>query len=591
MLLKTGVLFMTINTEPTGDQLENQEEVIDLSPSLTLDIKDEELVSTINRLVSEAETGRNEMIDKGELNEKYWKGNQLDETQLKDFQARIVDNRLFLSLETIIPIMTSRTPEPTIRMAAGELRENTKQLLMNLWDVPTDDCSTKGMQADFEQCSRHWSLYRIGALKYEYDPEINDIRTRVVRPQRLIFDKEGTTIDDSRFVAEYIEDTVEGLINKFPSKKSKILEKVGDKEHNLSKIRYLEFWTDDYVCYKYQDIILEKKKNPNWDYGDMGGEGTPKFNLFVKARKPYILLQVFNLGKQIYDDTSLFEQAISLQDGLNKQKRQVSDITSDTGVLVGSGDFIEKKVLEAYTGDPKEKLFLKSGDARAALSRLEAKDLPPGIFNDINDTKSEIDNIFGSHSTTRGERAEPKTLGEAQLLRTGDLGRIDLFSRALDRMAQEWFTSMLHMYLVFMTEPKTVNSNDEDGTEIIFDRTKFIGQDGKLVKIKIKVKPGSAMSIDKDARRAEAIQLASAKLIDPITLFERLDYSNPREMAMKLFQWMTNPLDLFPELKAQVVAQQQAQQQAETEMAANAPLPEGQPINIPTNLTAPSGVQ
>lgn len=578
-------------------QESKSEEVTDLVTSLTLDMEDEELVSTIDTLVSESSKNAEAMEKLGEDNEKYWKGHQLDPSKFHDHQTPVNDNRIFLSTETVIPIMTSRTPEPTVRLKDAALREQVKQFLMNLWEVPTDDCITRDMQAVIEMVARHWMIYRIGIIKYFYDPEIDGMRTIFVRPPKVIFDKEGTTVDDCRFIGEYADSTVDGLFEEFPKKEKEITEVIG-KNRGMSKIKYLEFWTDEYVCYKFKNIILEKKKNPNFDYGDLNGTGKPIFNIFKKARKPYIVLNLFNLGKSIYDDTSLIEQSKSLQDSVNKTKRNIADNSSDNGVLAGSGDFIDKKVLEAYTGAPDEKIWIKSGDVRQALMRLEPKQIAVHTTNDLNDSKTEIDNIFGSHSTTRGEVKGSKTLGEAQLLRTGDMGRIDLMSRALDRVSQEWYTAMLHMLFVFTTTPKEMNSNDEEGTSLIFDRTQFIAPEtGGLMKIIVKVKPGSAMSIDKDARRAEAMELATGKLMDPITFYERMDYSNPRKMAERLFLWSTNPIVLFPELLAQQQAQEAATAEAEravaeneananVDKAANTPLPEGTVVNLPTNQPA-----
>lgn len=563
----------------------NQEGVEGEGLLLSLNIPDTDLISEINRMIEDSESLFEKMKKIAEGNVNYWKGEQIDIEKLRRGSVPVVDNRLFLSGETIIPIMTSRTPEPTIRLKNPQLREKLKQILMNLWEVPTDDDASVGMQANFEMISRHWMLYRVGVLKYFYDPEIDDVRTVTVRADKVKFDRLGTTVNDCRFVAEYCDDTLEMMVKKWPDKKNELLVAAGRDKPDNTKLTYVEYWTNDYYVYKFQNVILEKKRNPNFDYGDMNETGQPVFNIFKKSRKPYLTLSVFNLGKTVYDDTSLFEQGKTLQDNVNKLKRNISDNAADNGVLAGSGDLIEKKVLEAYTGAPDEKLFVRSGDVRQALMRLEPKQMPQYVFNDLQDNKAEIDNIFGSHDTTRGERGSQKTLGEAQLLKQADMGRIDLFSRALDRLAQDWYTAMFQMLLVFKTQPVELNSNDEEGTTIIFDRNEFVNPEtGKLSKTIIKVKPGSAMSIDKDVRRAEAIQLAQTNLIDPITFYERLDYSNPQEMAQKLFLWLNNPIALFPELQAE-------QQQQQEEMVANTPIPEGVPISLPTGLAgAPEGV-
>ena len=54
--------------------------------------------------------------------------------------------------------------------------------------------------------------------------------------------------------------------------------------------------------------------------------------------------------------------------------------------------------------------------------------------------------------------------------------------------------------------------------------------------------------MDKVSQRAEALELAQMGQIDPITLFEKLDWPDPRESAKRFFLWKTKPMALFPEL-------------------------------------------
>ena len=59
-----------------------KEGIDEISPSLKLDIPDEELVNNINKLISSGEKIKNDIQKETKINEKYWKGNQLDETKL-----------------------------------------------------------------------------------------------------------------------------------------------------------------------------------------------------------------------------------------------------------------------------------------------------------------------------------------------------------------------------------------------------------------------------------------------------------------------------------------------------------------------------
>ena len=78
----------------------------DIAPSLQLNIEDNELVSLINRMVQDSGNLYEQMKKVGDENERYWVGKQLEDEKLRRGSAKIVDNRLFLSSETIIPMMT-----------------------------------------------------------------------------------------------------------------------------------------------------------------------------------------------------------------------------------------------------------------------------------------------------------------------------------------------------------------------------------------------------------------------------------------------------------------------------------------------------
>jgi hypothetical protein len=67
-------------------------------------------------------------------------------------------------------------------------------------------------------------------------------------------------------------------------------------------------------------------------------------------------------------------------------------------------------------------------------------------------------------------------------------------------------------------------------------------------------------------KRNEAIDLWGSNGIDPITFFDRLEFPNPRESAKQLFLWMSDPIQLFPDL-----LEQQQVQMVEQAMAGQAP--------------------
>src|SRR3972149_2566595 len=94
-----------------------------------------------------------------------------------------------------------------------------------------------------------------------------------------------------------------------------------------SKLGYKEIWVsflDDKgikregVCWKYNELLLDYGINPYYNYED-----SSKSNFLEKPEKPYVLFNFLRIGRWVYDDTSLTEQAAVLQDVLEKRGRQI----------------------------------------------------------------------------------------------------------------------------------------------------------------------------------------------------------------------------------------------------------------------------
>lgn len=556
------------------DTTELQGEVLD---ELRLDISDEELSKLIDRRIEYAKKDYDDLSRIRSENENYWLGKQIDRRKLRDFQSRIVENVIFQSIETIVPIITSKPPEPVVQ-AAQDTQESRDQA-KNLQKVLLFNFEKEKMKGKFQMIARHLLLYRLGILKYRYDSETDQVITEYVRPQNVILDKHGD------FVAEFMEDSISELLKKFPEKTEEIIKQFGlkaqkDKKGNYdpttldskslaTKIKYIEFWTDEYVCWKYKNLVFKKLKNPNFDYrgiekpvmnenGEQIDTEVYFYNYFEKPKLPYIFYNCFNLGKSIWDDTSLVEQGIPLQDGINKRNRQIDDNASDNGVLVGSGDYITKEELAKYTGDPQDKLWVEHGNPTEGVARLPGKQMPSYVADSLMNLKASVDNVLGTHSTTRGERQGRETLGGRQILREADYGRVDLIVRGLEQVADELYKAWIHMMKVYYTQEHYAKILGKDGADLVIQYSRDSIEHG----IEIFVREGSTLPVDKVTQRQEALDLAQLQHIDPISLFEKLEWPNPTESAKRLFLWKTDPLSLFPDLKKEIEAELQAKEEA-----------------------------
>ena len=508
-----------------------EQEVVMERQALEYKESDEDLVEAIKSAVIESQPLKDMMDKAGKINEEYWgRGTDLDEKDIHPGRAKIVDNRIFTDFETILPIITAKTPEPTIiGDIPNELRERMVKALSIAYEVK------QKLQDKLQKVVRHWGLYFIGIWKVRWD---DGVITEVVRAEKMGFDPTATSIDECEYAYEYLEDTIKNLKKKFPKKKKDIDEKY--REHKeKTKLKYIEFWGGggEWVAWKLGDILLDKERNPNFLYRK-DGKGRKTGNLFKEPPFPYLILNVFNLGKDIYDDTSLISQTRKLQDAVNKRKCQISDLAEENKKLItASSNAISKEEFQKFINEyGMVGLWLDKGNINEV--KVEGGNAQAWIFEDMAQSLSEIDNIFGTHGTVRGESQKQETLGGRKLLAGSDTGRIDAIVRRVEQFMESWYNMYLHFIKVYGLEDEEFS----DGEETVKLSPEEI-PNGVIVM----VKKGSTLPVDKASRAEMAGQLAKADFIDPETLFEELGYGKPEERADKLFEWLRLTGKIQPE--------------------------------------------
>ena len=490
---------------------------------------DDELILAINKAITESVELKNVVDKRGDRNKRFWmSGTDKDFSQYHPKKSKTVINRIFTDVETAIPILSANTPEPTV--VGNNLNNDTRELLQDGLEIAYE--VKYKMQQKLQCLTRHWFLFAIGVWKYRWEKGTGFI-TENVLPKKIGIDKRATSKENCEYIWEQLEDTAENLMKKFPKKKIDIENIVG-KNSPKSKIKYFEFWGGggEWVCHLIpaRNIILDKEYNPNWDYE---GDETNSKNILSKPSFPYIILNVFNIGDDtsLYDTTSLIEESIPVQEGINQLEQQIIDLNEG-----------QKRVwtisAEAMSEKKAQDLVNKTGDLLCYLDRKspvggvgQVQSGTPGqaLFDNLSHLLGEVDNIMGIHSTTRGERASQETLGGRQLLMGSDIGRMDLIVRNVESVMEEWFNSYLHCIKVYSIEPEILVSA-EKRIEIQPDQ---IPND-----VMVMVKKGSTLPTDDRTRMDMAQSLASADMIDPATLFQEMGYTNVDQRVQKLLEWL-----------------------------------------------------
>lgn len=551
------------NINKVQDDAPKQEGVVsDLVPELKLEMTDEELISLKNQWLQNWNSVEGDLSKKRKDNENYWLGKQYS-YDTDESEHPLVDNIIFESLETFLPIITKQKAEPlvsTIETETDELADKVGKQLAYWTDK-------ERLNLKIKKAVRFWALDFVGCMKMGWSMEKNDVVAIPIKPSNLIMDA-NSYIDDTEylgeFLGEYREDTGFNLIQRYPNKKAYISEVCSDKLG--TRIKYIEWWTDRYTFWTLKDEVLDKIKNPHWNYDeeeetyDEYGESTMREvegkNHFDTKKIPYVFLSVFNLQNHPYDDTGIISQVLALQDSVNKRKRQLDkNLDSINGGYVVSGDaFTKEQAAEVpETINSGGTLFVPSGDINSAYKKEMASPLPNQAYQELQDTRGELRGIFGvSGSNPQGVKNEDTVRGKL-IVRGQDADRGSLISEYVEQMVDSIYNWVVQMMYVYYDQDHYSNVL---GVDKQFEFNTISNTELWTTKFLISVKEGSMIPKDPLLKRNEAMDLWSAGAIDPLSLYIALDYPNPQEMVKRLITWQTNPTGLISE--EQPIQQQQA---------------------------------
>lgn len=543
------------NDERREGVIEEQGQPLDIA------LKDEEITSILKNRAGSMEKWWNAELKLDFVRkraERYYNNKPYDSDALHDHQVDYRNNRILTSIETLVPMATAQPAQAVVTEARDN--DESRQLAMDLANVLNALYEPRylSLKKKLNMIARHLiGGKRCAIFKYRFDPNggrlkpdgtrAGEIKVDVVRPERIVFAEESSDPDNISLIIEYLTATVEELTLDFPDKKEEIFKELGIKRGVNSQLQkivgYTENWFTYYdsdgqpqegVAWKLREVLLDAIKNPNWNYDEYETGDDGKFvslNFLERPAKPYIIFNHLNTGKWIIDQTSLVDQAIPLQDILNKRGRQIVENADDAeGGLVLDEDKIGQEDAAKLTGDHKE-IIMVAGDTRSAASRIAPALLPSYVMDDKRDARAEIDNIFGTNAPLRGEQSGAKTLGQEIISQRANLGRLQSTSDSVEEGMSKLYAGITQLIKVYWDEDEFVQFQASLGKTSFIKWNRDKVEDG----VQVGVKAGSAMPTDKFSIKNETIQMIG--ILDPLSIGEGLDKPDPKDFAKRISFW------------------------------------------------------
>jgi hypothetical protein len=545
-----------INKVKPGIESTKEGIVSSLLPELTLDMEDSELLKLAKQWESDWKPWSSRLKKKQDRNEKFVLGkkraadDQLGDDEDSDPSS---DNVLFEALETYLPLATKQSPECTVMADNTDDGTAVSEKITKMCNYLA---KLLGLRIGIKTAVRYLQLYFIGYAKIGWSNLNNEVAINFDRPHKLILDP-NATIKNGEYTGDYIgevrKDKASDLIKRFPKQEEYITEMV--KEKMGTEVNYTEWWTDEVLFWTLKDEVLDKVKNPHWNYGtqkdvvDEMGQTTqqevPGANHFPKPKKPYVFLSQFNLGLHPWDDTTLVHQNISIQKQIDKKHKQIdTNVANTNGLVVVNGQFFTKEQA-AQIGEAKRKgeTIITPGNPNEGLIQLMGAPLPAFVYQSLQDDRFELKNNFGIAGSSASGTQSEKTVKGKVVQKQQDSDRIGGGASVyIEKFAEQIFNWFVQMMFVYYDQPHIASIvGKENAQEYITLQSADMGNR----RYSVMVKEGSMIPKDSTTKQNMALQLAEAGLIDLISLYEALDFPNPRETAYKTFLSQTSPQTLY----------------------------------------------
>lgn len=505
-------------------------------------------------------------LQQGVESSKYWKGEHHGKADM-EMNRPVIDNAIFEALETWLPVATKRNPEPLITFIHGDDEQKFPNVKLYFRERLNYLANHLKIRLKIQKMTRTWALKLLGVIYIGWDLAENEMSIQSLRPESLILDPDSYTDEDGyhgEFIGRYRKIPAAKLIDMSPQHKEYISEQVHDQLN--TRLTIIEYYTNEFLWWKYQDKVFLKVKNPNWNYEqtvtsisvDEFGNEIPQestkagINFFKSPKMPFVFLSIYNLGDKPVDDTSLILQNLSNQDMINKRNKQidrnVDDMNNGLIVSLANSGLTKEQAKNVTTALRKGGVVMvPSGSPGDAIQKMRGDQLSPDVFTDLQYRQNRLRNIFGTQGISSAGIQQEESVRGKLVVKGLDTDRIGgLIADYLDNAAGQVFEWMAQMMLVY------------------YDNDPFIASLQQIPDMEIRSKEGSMLPDDTAAEASQAMQLAQMGLISPIDLYTKLEYPDPVKMAADLFLWQNAPTQLLaddPRIQAFQQQQQQAQEQ------------------------------
>ena len=468
------------------------------------------------------------------------------------YEDIFADNRLFTATRTVLPFITSRITQPEVTPANGtdtaiQFAADFEKTMVELADSLYARDKIKLAVQDL------LAGQRVGVLKWVYNPAKDCLALEHCDPASILVDGHTALHDEPTFIQHSQERSVGELLRQFPSKKEAIFRifkiQKGVASQLEQRYRITENWmfVDNdrgeqqlVIVWEYNGTILGKITDPNWR--------EKKENVVPDHMMPFVFFNFLNDGKGYIDHTSFIEQAEHSQRNYDRRGQTIAENAQygGVGVPVFASGAIKAETAAKVQFSPVQRIVLDTDDLSKSFTTWNTQNLPNYIVEDKFDLRNNIDNIFGTPNVFRGEQSQNNTLGQDVLIRDQAEGRQQELVDCIDAAMQRFYLLEAQLIYRYFDKEKFYNFIGDDGQfeEVVISQAKI----AKNVGVKIKVKSGSSLPVDRAQKRATAVKLLEMNKIGTLRAYKELGIDEPEEAFKQFLLEQAAPAQLLSEV-------------------------------------------
>jgi hypothetical protein len=528
---------------------DNQPQVFDLN------LPDTTLSGMISRRASESKAHWNKEYDLDKVREKNLKLYNSEDVKKKmrdeRYQDVFSDNKHFTSIRTILPFVMSKLSQPEIVPASS--KDLNMQFSQDFEKILVEEAEEQNGTAKVKLAIQDLLKgQRIGILKWVYNPGKQKLCLEYVKPTSVVIGKRSKLFEELDFLQETQTRSIGQLVKDFPDKKDELFKLYEIQRGMPSQLEKEVEITENWMFVEEEEenklavifkagesLVLGKMVDPNWSGDDN--------NLIDEHMMPYVFFNLLNDGSGYIDDTSFIEMAEFNQKNYDKRGSTIAENANYAGIGVpvfGKGA-IKAETAAKVKFNPTQRIMLDVEDVGKSFTTWKADSMPQYVFEDKQESKDSVLDIWGTNQVQSGENSDNKTLGQDVLLRNQAEGRQQELIAAIDSAMQRFYKLEAQMIYRYYDEDQYYNFLGEDGSfEHIILTQKRLAEN---LNIKIKIKAGSSLPVDRSQKFAQALELAKLNRIGTLRLYKELGIEDPEQAYQEYLKEQLAPIEAMAE--------------------------------------------